>query len=610
MAARIWHWGYVNPLFVENIILDTSHMAHMDTLYHAAITGMIKTYGIPSTGLDGIPFRAYHFGSHWLFAQLSKLLNLRVIDFYQLGYPVIFIPWLLQCMLLFALELNKHYKNMIQLIDLRNNVVFWLVFFLVLLECTPVSRFTFRYGIHTISQSYMVSLIFAFLFLSIGLNLINNRDNLGKYSWQFVTFIITIPGLICFVALTKVSVGFLLICVYTYMLYRMNCFKNILPTISLIITFLLTISVILTINSGQQGLIIVPFNIIIIHTIKLLIIFFSQFLSWLFIAYRLYETHSVTVKDFVNNVKTNQVMDVEVIALLCFISVAPFFIMQESGGGEFYFTDVQNMVAISFLLANLPKIAGLIREWISQTKLIKNVVIALSLLCFVLMSIFILTPVKKLIESNLRTRIAYYYMSVGYDPKNVKEFSKFDKENMKEFSKIVRKYMELKGLAINYSINDGSLSRLIDAVKNDLIFRDNIRIDDVRVKLINNIYDLGMMGAAEKKKTIIFIPQSNRLYWELLSDIYKRRSPFIVPAISEIALIKGLPTGLAEEEIKSMGYGYMGYKFPQKQQAGEGTLDKICQEAISKGFSQLIVLNGKNQEYKIDLGNYLSRLLL
>ena len=46
-----------------------------------------------STGLDGLPFAPYHFGSHWLFAGISNLLHVRVIDFYNRGYAVVFVPF-------------------------------------------------------------------------------------------------------------------------------------------------------------------------------------------------------------------------------------------------------------------------------------------------------------------------------------------------------------------------------------------------------------------------------------------------------------------------------------------------------------------------------------
>ena len=82
---------YHSPLFLESL---AGGSVNTDSLHHAAYANMIRTYGVASTGLDGLPNYRYHFGSHWLFGQLATLLDLTVIEFYQLGYPVVFLPLL------------------------------------------------------------------------------------------------------------------------------------------------------------------------------------------------------------------------------------------------------------------------------------------------------------------------------------------------------------------------------------------------------------------------------------------------------------------------------------------------------------------------------------
>jgi hypothetical protein len=66
-------------------------------------------------------------------------------------------------------------------------------------------------------------------------------------------------------------------------------------------------------------------------------------------------------------------------------------------------------------------------------------------------------------------------------------------------------------------------------------------------------------------------------------------------------LIRGLLTGFSEQEITNVGYGYLEYKFPLKEQEMNGTLDEIYKEALIKGFSQLIVIDGNNREHTIKL---------
>ena len=103
-----WGIGYQNPLLVEGICFGH---AQIDTLYHATIANMIRTYGVPSTGLDGLPYILYHVGSHWLFARLSNLINIPVIDFYNRAYAVIFVPFGLSSLGIFATAMIPRWQS-------------------------------------------------------------------------------------------------------------------------------------------------------------------------------------------------------------------------------------------------------------------------------------------------------------------------------------------------------------------------------------------------------------------------------------------------------------------------------------------------------------------
>lgn len=107
-AGSIWGGGFENPLFVENLC---NGYAHIDTLYLATLANMLRTYGVSSTGLDGLPFVPYHFGSPWIFARVSNLLDLPVIDVYNLAYPVIFAPFVTFSLLTFAVSAAEIWRG-------------------------------------------------------------------------------------------------------------------------------------------------------------------------------------------------------------------------------------------------------------------------------------------------------------------------------------------------------------------------------------------------------------------------------------------------------------------------------------------------------------------
>ena len=77
LILSVTHYG-------DFLILDKLRQAllHRDTLFHASIASMIKTYGAASLGLHGIVEHHYHVLSHRLFAVLSTLSGVPVLEIY------------------------------------------------------------------------------------------------------------------------------------------------------------------------------------------------------------------------------------------------------------------------------------------------------------------------------------------------------------------------------------------------------------------------------------------------------------------------------------------------------------------------------------------------
>jgi hypothetical protein len=68
---------------------------HMDTLYHAAMAAMIKNYGVASTGLHGVVEVPYHAFSHAVFAFISMVSGVSVVEVYGVVPWVLFAPMLI-----------------------------------------------------------------------------------------------------------------------------------------------------------------------------------------------------------------------------------------------------------------------------------------------------------------------------------------------------------------------------------------------------------------------------------------------------------------------------------------------------------------------------------
>jgi hypothetical protein len=67
-------------------------LVNKDTLFHASIAGMIKNYGVASTGLNGLVDINYHTFSHSIMAAISKLSQQSVLETYAVAQAVLFIP--------------------------------------------------------------------------------------------------------------------------------------------------------------------------------------------------------------------------------------------------------------------------------------------------------------------------------------------------------------------------------------------------------------------------------------------------------------------------------------------------------------------------------------
>ena len=104
-AGVVWGRIYKSPLFLEMMI--GTGIVHHDGVTLAALGNMLRTYHVATMGLDGIPYMAYHWGTPWLFAQLSNLTGQTVLQFYQLGYAITFIPLFFGSVIAFGVQMGR-----------------------------------------------------------------------------------------------------------------------------------------------------------------------------------------------------------------------------------------------------------------------------------------------------------------------------------------------------------------------------------------------------------------------------------------------------------------------------------------------------------------------
>lgn len=181
---------YTSFFFKESVVVGGMPGA-MDTLFHAALSNILASYHVASTGLDGLPHIHYHWLSHLLGGGFSAYFNNNSLLYYNVVYPLIFIPFLLKIIDLSSKRLlwyyNLHHKNSFFLF------VAVLVFFLF---------FPFLSGSYLfIIPSYTFSIIFGLCLFSFLLS--------QKNIFNRPLLLILISIILVALSFTKVSTGFI-----------------------------------------------------------------------------------------------------------------------------------------------------------------------------------------------------------------------------------------------------------------------------------------------------------------------------------------------------------------------------------------------------------------
>lgn len=123
---------------------------HQDTLFHASIAAMIKNYGVASTGLHGLVETPYHVLSHMLFASISLLSNVGVIEVYGVANWVLFAPILVFSVVACPAMLDRSSQ-----LDLP---LAWGASCVLLVVCPLLLQYWAVGDSFFVSESYLVSL--------------------------------------------------------------------------------------------------------------------------------------------------------------------------------------------------------------------------------------------------------------------------------------------------------------------------------------------------------------------------------------------------------------------------------------------------------------------
>lgn len=208
LVITFYGQNYHHPLFMEKLAIG---QAHIDTLFHTAICYLFSNYNIPSTGLHGLQYIHYHYGSHIIMACLAKLINLKPIIFYNLAYPIVFIPFFFKASFIAILKLQNHLKN-------NTSITFlFLSVFGVTIILSPLIFNTLPGGIPFGSESYNIAIGFSLLFLT---DVFQFLDDIKKNPSRYVLLLLYYSFAVVALLFLKVSIGLLFFTLISYLLFR------------------------------------------------------------------------------------------------------------------------------------------------------------------------------------------------------------------------------------------------------------------------------------------------------------------------------------------------------------------------------------------------------
>ena len=581
LAALTCSYHYHSPLFLEGLAAGYDQP---DALHHAAYANMIRTYGVASTGLDGLPAYRYHFGSHWLVAQCSTLLEMTVLDFYQLGYPIVFLP-----LFVYAIGIAGSAFAGDGATAGRTPIPWggrtWVVVLAALIGWMPasMSQLAFlRFGWYpAVSETYGIALVGLLLAAAAArpafVRWRDDPDTLTRADG--IAAGIAFPLVVGALTVCKISVGPLLLAAACYAILRLGWRRRTLKAWLVLgacipIVFAL-IPQVYNIAYSEAPVQIRRFFTSGLVDARSLPFFPILLLGWLLLAFGI--RASAAGLRTLRDTFSGRLLDIECVAVIAAFGLAAAAVLRVRQDATYFF-DVQTWVALAALLGALPELPPLIAARGSWRRRLGTLAPAKLPLVAVMLTVLGVVAFRCASEGydfaldNLHTR--------GFlrPPPGEEEFPK--RERIAEVERPLRA---------------GEFGATLRSIRDKT--RETEAKPDSKRDVLTLLVSLDRLPLTVKRRTILHIPKTNRAYWDIYPPEHGGHGlggPLIGPAVSGLAMLEGLP-----ESPGSVGYGYLSYPPESYALRPVGDLaarkQQLCERAASMRFRRVIVLDADAQ---------------
>ncbi len=553
-AGVVWTSRYKMPLYWETFVTNAN--VHHDPVYLIAIGNMLRTYGVASTGLEGVPYTFYHYGTPWLFSRWADLVNTDLMSFYSLGYALILIPLLFASIAMLAVEARK--ASLLPRTQgwLRSNWWGWLAVSIGTIGIIPDSAMYAMaiWNAHAlISESYLGGL--PIFMMVIATCIIAWRAE----QRSLVLLFVFLPLALAALAFLKISLMVLLFGMVVYVLFRTRVLWTLTGAASTAVMFIAGYlaykAVALPAHNGG----ITAFHFIRNETLPgwhqfFLLAHFAW--TWVYVAGRMFEERIDDVAGFWAAVKARSIIDVEVLLGVSLLGFLPGAVLLIHGGSAIYFSDVPRWLALALLLARVGHWRNLWRERHGSRAPAANSMRLAPILAVFIAAPFIATMFLNTIKPPLRLL----------------------RQNISLRSDIVSR------AGAEAELGAGNRKLLVDPETLEAGLRRGTYYD-----IVTALREIGAIPAGEKDDMVLFIPQSYRNYWAMF-DVDDRCTyvGFVAPSVSEMAMIDGMPAFGCKITDQ---YNMQLYAPRERDQLPADVTDTaLCARAGAKGFSRVMIL--------------------
>ncbi|HEX6576024.1 MAG TPA: hypothetical protein VF042_13740 [Gemmatimonadaceae bacterium] len=534
-AGVIWGSRYKMPLFWETMSYKAN--IHHDTFYYASMANMMDTYGVPSTGLDGIPLVRYHYGSAWLFDQWSHLLGIDVLTFYSLGYPLIVLPLFFAALLQLSVELGA---------KLRNDWMGWILFLAATVGFIPtvaLNALAVWNSNAFISESYLMGMPVFFLTLATAVAFYREKKA-GRSALIF--FILFVPLILSALGFLKISMMLLALAAGGYIALRDRLYRQPMVLLSALIALASVGITYHYVSLPAQNGGISPLHFMRYDAREGWQQFFPLIhllWTWVYVGARLWEERIADISSLRSSLRQHKLTDVEILLLVAILGFLPGEIVSIHGGSAVYFSDVQRWLALSFILARSPV---WLRVWRERRP----------------------SRDERTTESGVRgwklSTLLMIFVAAPF---------------------VVTLFVNLAQWPVR-------------AIRANITTRHELAQtprEATYYPIVTALRDISRLPESERKQSLLFIPQSNRQYWSMFTaDGRCTYTPLIAPGIASVAMLDGMPSAGCEVTDQYNMTMYQARKRPQLPE--DMSSERLCEKARAKGFKEVIVLEAPGQE--------------